>query len=518
MGNQPADCTPSFDGLQAPRVRLVGSSPIAVAEVAVIEQLRCVLERIGYTGEAIRAVLGEDAYQSRALEVPVHVRRLRTGTPLETAIKLFFLGLPVERDELERAFSPVSVEGLQRLGIVKLGQTPLVASVRLVPHAELLLAGNRYPDEDPNGTPADYVATVTAPSAILAALTVREPVRAALDVGTGSGIQALWAARHSERVVAVDVNPRALNLAEFNASLNGIRNVEFRQGSLLEPVEGERFDLIVSNAPYVVSPDTRYAYRDGGLASDAFSERLVRNCVTHLAEGGFAQLLISWLLVDDEWPSRPRAWVDGSGCDCWLLLGVQRDPLTHAALWNEELRRDSNRYAETLDRWVAYLEGLGAEAVMEGAVILRRRTGTRNWFRVDRIPQGRPEPAAEHIRRVFRSQSYLSDLAHDADLLDETLHLVERVRIEQELHCHEGGYVVDAMTLVLDEGLGFRAGIDQRTAALVPLLDGGRSLRESIDAAASALALRGDDVEAFTRGALGVVREMLELGFVDRVG
>ena len=492
------------------------SGPIALDQRDVIEELRRVLARIGYTGDAIRSALGDDAYQSRTWDVPVHVRRLQTGSPLETAIKLLFLGLPVQRAEVDGAFAPVSAEQLQRLGLIQPGDTPLLASVRVVPHADLLLAGNRYADETPGGTPADYVATVTAPSAILATLTVRDNLRSALDVGTGSGIQAIWAARHCERVVAVDINPRALNLAAFNAHLNGVDNVEFRQGNLFEPVAGERFDLIVSNAPYVVSPDTRYAFRDGGLESDAFCKRLVKESAAHLEEGGFAELLISWILVDEDWASRPKSWLEASGCDCWLLLGAERDPLTHAALWNEELKGDAEAYAETLDRWVGYVEELGAEAVLEGAALLRRRTSDRNWFRPDRIPPGRPEPASEHVQRVFRSQSYLSDLTDNASLLDETLRLVERVRIEQELHCRDGGYVVDSMTLALDEGLGFRAGLDQRTAALVPLLDGSRPLRESVETAASALALGLDDREAFTPGALGVVREMLELGFLVR--
>jgi protein-L-isoaspartate O-methyltransferase len=494
----------------------VGSGPIALDQRDVIDELRRVLARIGYTGDAIRSALGDDAYQGRTWDVPVHVRRLQTGSPLGTAIKLLFLGLPVQRAEVDDAFAPVSGEQLQRLGLVQPGDTPLAASVRVVPHAELLLAGNRYPDETPGGTPADYVATVTAPSAILATLTSRENVRSALDVGTGSGVQAIWAARHCERVVAVDINPRALNLAAFNARLNGVDNVEFRQGDLFEPVAGERFDLIVSNAPYVVSPDSRFAFRDGGLVSDAFCERLVKESAAHLEEGGFAELLISWILVDEDWPARPKRWIEASGCDCWLLLGARRDPLTHAALWNEELKGDAKAYAETLDRWVGYLEELGAEAVLEGAALLRRRTSDRNWFRADRIPPGRPEPASEHVQRVFRSQSYLSGLTDDSALLDETLSLVERARIEQELHCRDGGYVVDSMTLVLDEGLGFRAGVDQRTASIVPLLDGSRPLRQTIDAAADGLGLESDDREAFTRGALGVVREMLELGFVVR--
>src|SRR4029450_11703526 len=170
---------------------------------------------------------------------------------------------------------------------------------------------------------------------------------------------------------------------------------------LFEPVAGERFDLIVSNAPYVVSPDSRFAFRDGGLVSDAFCERLVKESAAHLEEGGFAELLISWILVDEDWPARPKRWSAAGGGGCWLLLGARRDPLTHAALWNEELKGDAKAYAETLDRWVGYLEERGAEAVLEGAALLRRRTSDRNWFRADRIPPGRPEPASEHVQRVF---------------------------------------------------------------------------------------------------------------------
>jgi methylase of polypeptide subunit release factors len=486
-------------------------------QTGVIDELGTVLARIGYTGEAVRGLLGEDAYQSRIRDVPVHARRLTTGSPLETAIRLFFLGLPLSRAAIDRAFDPVTAEALERLGLVVADEEGLLASVRLVPHADVLLAGSRYPDEGPDGTPSDYVATVTSPSAILAALTVRDRVRSALDIGTGSGVQALLAARHCERVVAVDVNPRALELAAFNARLNRVDNIEFRQGSLFEPVAGERFHLIVSNAPYVVSPDSRFAYRDAGLASDVFCERLVRESAAHLEEGGFAELLIGWIRLDDDWSQRPRAWVEGLGCDCWLLLGVERDPLTHAAVWNEEQRLSPEVYAATLDRWAAYVEGLGAEAILEGAAILHRRPGGRNWFRADRIPTGRPEPAAAHVKRVFESQAYLSELSDDALLLDETFRLVEPVRIEQELECRDGGYVVQAMTLVLDDGLGFRAGVDQRTAALVPLLDGSASLSRSIDAAAQTLALDGEDLDAFRRGAVAVVREMLELGFVVRM-
>jgi methylase of polypeptide subunit release factors len=488
--------------------------PISLDRTETIDRLRTALVTVGYTGDAVRQLLSENAYQGRARDIPVHLRRLTTGKPLETAIRVFFLGVPVRVDELRDALA-LDADELVGLGVIEWEGEFLRATVRLVPHTDLLLAGNRYPDESSEGTPADYVATATAPSAILASLTVRTPVGSALDVGTGSGIQAIWAARHCDRVVAVDVNPRALNLAEFNASLNDISNIEFRHGSLFEPVDGERFDLVLCNAPYVISPDTRYAFRDGGIASDGFNERLVREAPEHLEEGGFAHLLIEWLLLGDDWEARPRSWLVNSECDAWLLQGVERDLVTHAAVWNDEEASGSLAYEETLDRWIDYLRGLGADAVVEGALILRKRSNVTNWFRADRMPGGASAPASDHVLRVFDAHDYLSEADDDA-LLDEMPRIADMVHVEQELAIGNAGYVVESMTLVLDEGLGFRAGIDQNTASLVPFLDGTRTLRSAIDAAAKARGVDDEDLLAFRGGALALVRTMLGLGFLSR--
>jgi len=82
-----------------------------------------------------------------------------------------------------------------------------------------------------------------------------------------------WGNPHAERVVATDVNERALAFAAFNLALNGVENVELRAGSFLEPVAGEQFDLVVANPPWLpgaaVSPLERAVYDPGG----AFLER-----------------------------------------------------------------------------------------------------------------------------------------------------------------------------------------------------------------------------------------------------
>lgn len=84
------------------------------------------------------------------------------------------------------------------------------------------------------------------------------------DLGTGSGAIALAIAseRPLARVVATDASGAALAIAEANAKKNHINNVEFRQGSWLAAVAGRRFDLIVSNPPYVAEEDAHLARGD----------------------------------------------------------------------------------------------------------------------------------------------------------------------------------------------------------------------------------------------------------------
>src|SRR5207253_5986818 len=123
----------------------------------------------------------------------------------------------------------------------------------------------------------------------------RRRVERALDIGTGNGFHALLAATHATHVVATDVNPRALAFTRISAALNGIDNVETRLGSLFEPVAGETFGLITCNAPYVISPEHRWQYRDAGFPADEFSRQVVTAAAAHLADDGFASVLVSWL-------------------------------------------------------------------------------------------------------------------------------------------------------------------------------------------------------------------------------
>jgi SAM-dependent methyltransferase len=421
------------------------------------------------------------------------------------------LGAWLAEDEADAALG--GTDTLLEAGWLEEAEGRVRATLKLVPHGDLLIASDRDGDGE---TGFDWVAGIHPPSVTLAKLTVRRPVARALDVGTGNGIQALLASRHAREVVATDVNPRALAYAGLNARLNGVENMELRQGSYFEPAEGELFDLVTCNPPYVISPEARYAYRDSGLPGDAVSRQVVQEAPRLLRDGGFAHILISWAHgAEDPWgPLEP--WVANSGCDTWLLHFGSDDPVTHAAEWLKPVARDDAAdFRERLGEWLDYLAGLGIEAIAHGEVILRRRFGP-NWTRTDTASLDRLEQASEHVLRVFGTQDYLESLDDDGQLLEWAIAPVDRHRLEQTLACRDGRAELHSTTLALDEGLGFRVGLDDHTARLLPLLDGERPLRTVVSERAEAMKLGPRDAVRFEAAALPVVRRLLELGLLVR--
>ena len=118
------------------------------------------------------------------------------------------------------------------------------------------------------------------------------PHTSVLDMGTGSGVCALFAAQRARRVVAVDINPAAVRCASINALMNHLdHKIEVLQGDLFAPLATEKFDLILFNPPFLRGVPRND--RDRAWRSEDVPQRFAAELAAHLNPGGCALVLLS---------------------------------------------------------------------------------------------------------------------------------------------------------------------------------------------------------------------------------
>lgn len=274
------------------------------------------------------------------------------GYKVAVLTALFMLGEPVGAAALETALPRTGVAGALAIGLVvptqsASGEQRYAPAVDLRPHeAEDAHGSVRWWVASDLGElvtgqalAPDHVLGIGRAGLTLAALTPRKPVETALDLGVGCGIQTLYLLRHVRQVVATDISTRALEFTAFNVALAGVdtARVQLRQGNLLEPVAGQRFDLIVSNPPFVITPPSvRQAglplmeYRDAG---GPILPALVRGLEDHLNPDGVAVMLGNWEHREGtSWRTSVNQWI-GKSLDAWIIQREVQDPVEYAAMW-----------------------------------------------------------------------------------------------------------------------------------------------------------------------------------------
>jgi len=449
--------------------------PTIPQDTGVLDDLRKLLLE---HADAMEDVLGLPPRVNPRLDPDLYERRLadERSRPA-TLAKLFLLGKPVAAGDAASALEPVALDALVQMGLAELDEGVVRPLARVSPYEGVLLASDLLTGSDP----PDLVTGPSPSARRVERLTIRRPVRTALDLGTGSGLQALLTAHHSERVVAVDVNERGLAFARFNAALNGLSNIDLREGSWLEPVGDERFDLIVTNPPYVVSPENEFLYRDGDLPADAVTQQLLQDVPAHLEEGGFAHVMGNWAHGrDEDWRAPVEAWLAGSGCDAILLKYATVDPVLYAAQWNLLLLAQGREpFLSAVDRWLDYYRREGIEAITEGMVLLRRRAGGRNWVRAIEVPGVPTGGAGDQVLRLFEARDRREELADDEAVLGMRFAAAPGLRLSRQAR---GAKLTDESAKVeLEEGIGFAAPLPAAIAERIASLDGSRPLGEVVD-------------------------------------
>jgi methylase of polypeptide subunit release factors len=360
-----------------------------------VERLRHHLLDTGYTVDGVRDRLGAMAASALAREelVPA-LRATAEGDPLATLIRLWWLGVPVPA-------AGVAPEVLES-GLVAADGDLVRATVHLQPWETggYLVSDRKVRPGEPGLRP-DHVVGAGGASANLAQLVTRRPVGRALDLGTGCGVQVLELAGRAEHITATDLNPRALELAALSWRLSGVEGVERRVGSMFEPVDGERFDLIVSNPPFVISPERELTYREAG--GDGFCRDLVRRTPRHLNSGGQAHFLANWPHVEGEdWQDRVGGWLSGTGCDAWVVQRDVQDPAEYVELWlRDAARQGTERYAELYDRWLAWFERRKVEGVGFGWITMRNSGTLDPVVRVEHLAHQVVLPVGDYVDSVL---------------------------------------------------------------------------------------------------------------------
>ncbi len=483
-------------------------------ELLDLSNLQIVLHNAGFTEENVSRLM-DRCSTKRGLDLPSMLCLTEGPQRLNRLMRLFVLGQPVPETAIRDALVPFPLERLFATGMAKMENSGKVIShVCIVPYADIMTLRDFGADLVGRPMGPDYVMGVSASSMMLAVTTVRRQGEEVLDLGTGGGIQAMLAARHARRVIGTDINPRALALARLAMGMNGIANVELRHGSMFDPVPSQTFDLIVSQPPFVISPDNTKVFRDSGMRGDTFCEQIIRRAPDYLREGGWCSVMFNWgHRNDDHWSDRPRTWLEGCGCDGWVIRLRTDDVFSYAVQWVRGFYGETEGPDATpLERWLTYYEQMGFEMISTGVAVMHKRGTGKNWVRVDALEEQNAQgPCGPQIEHVFASETLLHSFPEPDTLLDFRLRLTEESELRRTSSLASGAWQVNDMQLTQRRGFPFPCRIDRMSAEFLSCCDGNRTMRSVIESLAQRFSL---DFQPLCEEALPILVRLMRKGYL----
>ncbi len=457
------------------------------------------------------------------------------GYKVAVLTALFMLGEPVSAAALETALPRIGVAGALSIGLVVPTQTAsgeqhYAAAVDLRPHeaqdahgsVRWWVASDLGELVTGQALAPDHVLGIGRAGLTLAALTPRKPVETALDLGVGCGIQTLYLLRHVRRVVATDISTRALEFTAFNVALAGVDStrVQLRQGNLLEPVAGQRFDLIVSNPPFVITPPSvRQAglplmeYRDAG---GPILPALVRGLEDHLNPDGVAVMLGNWEHREGtSWRTSVNQWI-GKSLDAWIIQREVQDPVEYAAMWLRDggltPERSGVAFENALAAWQEDFDSRQVSGVGMGYLVFHAAGAAGEPWRVlEEVPTSGQGALGEHVAQVITAHETLRGL-------DDTQVAALKLRTASGLSKEEAltpTPVPTAPVIRQAEGFGRVIAVGMPEVALLSASDEG--LLTVAQIAAAVASLTSEDPAAVLADMVAATRTFAHAGMVTIV-
>ncbi len=459
--------------------------PVSVSLPATraLAALRGALIETDYLGRSTAARHTRECF-STPRAIPRGLREESEDPRLQTLLDLFAYGGEVRTKALRTAISAEAPEELARLGVIERREGRWRSRMTISGTEEILVFG----DLIRGGERRDRVDGYTQPAALARAITIPADGAHTLDLGTGSGIQALSARHAGNHAVGVDINRHALKLARLSALLSGIDGVEWREGSWYEAVAGARFDRIISVAPYVLSPDSEFIFRDGEGGAGDPSANIAAGLNSHLRPGGCGQLLCCWgQRPGEEFSRGPLRWLSRArSCDVLLTLIEQVEPLNYAIAWNRPPMRSlaPRKFDRVLARWLEHYQREGFQYINFGVLsVRRRRTGApakqgRVALKAMDAPPG--PRAGEQLLRALEASAMLAEQGAERELLELTPELPEGQCVDQRLRRDGSRYRLLRARLHQFEGLGAHVDVSAAVLEVIYRLDGTRTLAQAL--------------------------------------
>lgn len=457
------------------------------------------------------------------------------GYKVAVLTALFMLGEPVGAAALETALPRTGVAGALAIGLVvptqsASGEQRYAPAVDLRPHeAEDAHGSVRWWVASDLGElvtgqalAPDHVLGIGRAGLTLAALTPRKPVETALDLGVGCGIQTLYLLRHVRQVVATDISTRALEFTAFNVALAGVDSarVQLRQGNLLEPVAGQRFDLIVSNPPFVITPPSvRQAglplmeYRDAG---GPILPALVRGLEDHLNPDGVAVMLGNWEHREGtSWRTSVNQWI-GKSLDAWIIQREVQDPVEYAAMWLRDggltPERSGIAFENALAAWQEDFDSRQVSGVGMGYLVFHAPVAVvEPWRVLEEVPTSGQGTLGEHVAQVIAAHEALRGL-DDAQVAALKLRTASGLSKEEALTPTP---VPTAPVIRQAEGFGRVIAVGMPEVALLSASDEG--LLTVAQIAAAVASLTSEDPAAVLADMVAATRTFAHAGMVTIV-
>jgi predicted RNA methylase len=464
----------------------------------------------GYTEVNLRKYLGAAELPSRHLRnLPRLLDRTSAPTLLNALLRWFWLGRVQKQAEIAIGVDGELLSLLLESQLLEADGDVLTSTAMLLPIDGFLVASDHPAAIERHES--ELVLWPNPTSKFLGRFAVRRHSRATLDLGTGGGILSLNAARHSDVVIATDLNARAVSCAQFNARLNGVDNIEVLTGDCFAPVSDRRFDLILSNPPFFITPQTDYLFCENSMELDGLCRRLVKEAPEHLNEGGYLQMLCEWAQISGQpWEERIAEWLEGSGCDAWVMKGLTQEPAEYAQHRIREVSKDPASDFELYDGYMNYYRQRGVEAIHDGLIVMRRREG-KNWVRIEEVPKTPTGDLGELILSTFAAHDLLAAIEEDEKLLAIRPQLATNVRLEQICERAADRWRAESLTLRLITGFPFHLTVQPLVAEFLATCDGVRTAEEAIQAFAVTASA---PLETVRQECLGMLRKLIERGFI----